>query len=278
MLGVAGILGGYCITLIPVEEEEVVVVGDDKKEKKSQHPENIALTPLLQSMVYVEFWLLFVTFAGVTGAGLLFKNVLGTLAASYNMADHAGGLVVTWTSINAFTRLTVGTSADFFGKTVPRPLFIVVGAFIMFLTHALLIFSTEDYSLWLAAMGTGIGYGSAFALVNSLALIYFSVLDAGMKLSFFVLAPALAGTAATYASGPLTEAASPGGQVTNCKPHDHCYQTTFIMSSGMILVSVVTSCILLYRHIGRMKQKSYHIQYDSEELALNWERKDVDDS
>eukprot|EP00009_Paramoeba_aestuarina_P002742 CAMPEP_0201515266 /NCGR_PEP_ID=MMETSP0161_2-20130828/6889_1 /ASSEMBLY_ACC=CAM_ASM_000251 /TAXON_ID=180227 /ORGANISM="Neoparamoeba aestuarina, Strain SoJaBio B1-5/56/2" /LENGTH=294 /DNA_ID=CAMNT_0047912055 /DNA_START=132 /DNA_END=1013 /DNA_ORIENTATION=- len=113
----AGILGLFFITEIPLKDSEknpkeeayfndtgsddtlhVETKTDEEKDDNALavHPENIAQVNVWQTATYVDYWLLFWAFFGTSGAGLMWKNSLGSIASSFGVEDIVGGLVITW--------------------------------------------------------------------------------------------------------------------------------------------------------------------------------------
>jgi MFS family permease len=198
-----------------------------------------------------DFYLLFFGFFMVTGTGLMWKNIVGSVTDAFGLGDGsvASSLVMTWGLVNALSRLLAGLLSDLLVARVPRPSWMVLANLVMLLAHLSYLLVDSSSVLWVIDVGTGVGYGFAFALYNGLLVLYFGTRYVGLNLGMLNLAPAIGGTLFTFLSTQLVNAATPASSAECSGPL--CYRNTFVLSSCGLMVGVWVVLLLTYRHYVR---------------------------
>jgi len=183
-------------------------------------------------LLRVDFWVLFFIFFFVTGSGLMWKNVVGSICDSYD--DISSGtkdyLVICWSLTSSCTRIIAGVTSDHARNRVPRPVFFVIGTSIMLLTHFLYIVLKED-SLWIVTVGTGIGYGVLWSIHPTITSLYYGMKHLSRNLSILGFAPAFSGLMYTALSSPLS---------------GNHYENLFILSCVGLIIAIVLEIWLSY--------------------------------
>jgi len=194
-----------------------------------------------------DFYLIFFGFFMVSGTGLMWKNIVGSVTNAFGLpGSEASNLVMTWGLVNALSRLVAGLLSDTLVARVPRPSWMVLANLVMLLSHVCYLLIDVPSVLWVVDVGTGIGYGFAFALFNGLLVIYFGTRYVGLNLGMLNLAPAIGGTLFTALSTQLVNAATPSSESDCVGPL--CYQYTFVLSSCGLTVGLWIVLVLTYRH------------------------------
>eukprot|EP00455_Lapot_gusevi_P010951 TRINITY_DN1501_c0_g1_i4.p1 TRINITY_DN1501_c0_g1~~TRINITY_DN1501_c0_g1_i4.p1 ORF type:complete len:503 (-),score=106.47 TRINITY_DN1501_c0_g1_i4:259-1767(-) len=206
----------------------------------------------LQLFRLSEFWLMWGNFLLVSGCGLMWKNILGSVvpALMHGSADElSSNLVMAWSASTALSRVLSGALCDLLVHRVSRPFWLVIGAFAFFVGHLSFALYPNQGTLWLADLLTAIGYGIAFSIVATLTSIYFGVKSLGFNIGLMNLAPAIGGSLFTFLSTRFVAWSTPAG-ASSCSGSS-CYTSTFIFSSVLCAVATVMAWLLTRRYPPR---------------------------
>jgi len=167
----------------------------------------------------------------VTGSGLMWKNVVGSICKSYNISDDTVNLlVITWSLASTLTRLFCGVASDATRFKVRRPLWLIFGATIMLTTHFIYIFA-KDTVIWVVTVGTGMGYGALWATHPTLTSLLYGMDHLSLNLSLMGFAPAFSGLLYTALANPFS---------------DDNYVPLFAFSCGGLVIAILLSAYIAY--------------------------------
>lgn len=218
-LPITGLLTVATIKIMPfltrryMRDQPLLVNADkDLEIEDSANPDEIPSVTGLALFKLPTWWLVFVIFVLLSGPGLMWKNVIGSIVKSYPELGPTDKdlLVSSWSITNAGCRIVAGIMSDlFFNKFhMPKPVWLIVAAVVMALGHfQFAVFSGTDSwrgSLWVANLATAIGYGMQFTCVTALVGTYFGKEGLGLKIGMSMLAPFVGGTIMTAMASKFT--------------------------------------------------------------------------
>lgn len=217
---------------------------------------------LLQALVSLDFWLIYVSMTLASGSGLTAINNLGQIGRSLGYDQNAIGVFVSLMSIwNFLGRVGGGFISESFvrSKGIPRPLFMVVTQLAMAVGH--LIFATAfPGSLYVASVIVGLTYGAQWGVMPAVAsevfgLRYFSTLYNWLTITnptgSYLLSVCIAGYLYDIEAEKDQRAAPP----TSLPPPPdeskallcsgaHCFRVTFIIMACACVVASLASLTL----------------------------------
>jgi OFA family oxalate/formate antiporter-like MFS transporter len=176
-----------------------------------------------------QFWLLYLSFFFASFAGLM---VIGHIAGhgldSGLTAMQASLAVSTLAVCNAGTRIVTGLFVDRLGT---RALFFIY--FIIQILALVLLYpaGASYWQLWIVAAIIGWNYGGMFTLFPTTCLNFFGAKSQGTNYGLLFTAFGLAGFAGPFAGGLLKDATG-------------SYWVPFVLSAGMVGVSVILSAVI----------------------------------
>ncbi|KAJ0265342.1 Major facilitator superfamily protein [Hirschfeldia incana] len=220
----------------PMEERKrPVVLGEDHT--------------IMEAMLTVDFWVLFVSFLCGVGTGLAVMNNMGQIGLALGYTDVS--IFVSMTSIWGFCgRILSGTLSEHFLKKAgtPRPLWNAASQILMAVGYILMALAVPN-SLYIGSMVVGVCYGVRLAITVPTAselfglkyygLIY-NILVLNLPLGSFLFSGLLAGFLYDAEATP-----TPGGG--NTCVGAHCYRLIFLVMALASIIGVGLDILLAYR-------------------------------
>ncbi|KAG2303104.1 hypothetical protein Bca52824_031755 [Brassica carinata] len=225
-----------------VEEEENPVEGRKRPVLGEDHT-------IMEAMLTVDFWVLFVSFLCGVGTGLAVMNNMGQIGLALGYTDVS--IFVSMTSIwGFFGRILSGTLSEHFLKKAgtPRPLWNAASQILMAVGYLLMALAVPN-SLYIGSMVVGVCYGVRLAITVPTAselfglkyygLIY-NILVLNLPLGSFLFSGLLAGFLYDAEATP-----TPGGG--NTCVGAHCYRLIFLVMALASIIGVGLDILLAYR-------------------------------
>ncbi|CAA7023132.1 unnamed protein product [Microthlaspi erraticum] len=224
------------------EEEENVVAERKRPVLGEDHT-------IMEAVLTVDFWVLFVSFLCGVGTGLAVMNNMGQIGLALGYTDVS--IFVSMTSIwGFFGRILSGTLSEHFLKKsgTPRPLWNAASQILMAVGYILMALAVPN-SLYIGSMVVGVCYGVRLAITVPTAselfglkyygLIY-NILVLNLPLGSFLFSGLLAGFLYDAEATP-----TPGGG--NTCVGAHCYRLIFIVMALASVFGVGLDIWLAYR-------------------------------
>ncbi|CAA7016568.1 unnamed protein product [Microthlaspi erraticum] len=231
-------LGTIATTTEEVEKKRPVVLGEDHT--------------ILEAVLTVDFWVLFVSFLCGVGTGLAVMNNMGQIGLALGYTDVS--IFVSMMSIwGFFGRILSGTISEHFIKKAgtPRPLWNAASQIMMAIGYLLMALAMPG-SLYIGSIVVGVCYGVRLAITVPTAselfglkyygLIY-NILVLNLPLGSFLFSGLLAGFLYDAEATP-----TPGGG--NSCVGAHCYRLVFIVMACTSIVGVGLDLLLAFRTKG----------------------------
>ncbi|CAN8229362.1 unnamed protein product [Cochlearia groenlandica] len=242
-----------------IVEETVVEATDNELPldiKPSKEEEEEKKRPVLgedhtivEAILTVDFWVLFVSFLCGVGTGLAVMNNMGQIGLALGYTDVS--IFVSMTSIwGFFGRILSGTVSEYFLKKAgtPRPLWNAASQIVMSVGYLLMALAMPG-SLYIGSMVVGVCYGVRLAITVPTAselfglkyygLIY-NILVLNLPLGSFLFSGLLAGLLYDAEATP-----TPGGG--NTCVGSHCYRLIFIVMAFTSIIGVGLDLLLAFR-------------------------------
>ncbi|KAL1215693.1 Protein NUCLEAR FUSION DEFECTIVE 4 [Cardamine amara subsp. amara] len=235
------------LKLLKEEEEEnhgTIMVPTEKKRPVLGEEHTI-----YETILTVDFWVLFVSFLCGVGTGLAVMNNMGQIGLALGYTDVS--IFVSMTSIwGFFGRILSGTISEHFIKKAgtPRPLWNAASQIIMAVGYLLMALAMPG-SLYIGSMVVGVCYGVRLAITVPTAselfglkyygLIY-NILVLNLPLGSFLFSGLLAGLLYDAEATP-----TPGGGNTCLGAH--CYRLIFIVMAFVSIIGVGLDLLLAFR-------------------------------
>ncbi|ESQ53623.1 hypothetical protein EUTSA_v10024800mg [Eutrema salsugineum] len=204
---------------------------------------------ILEALLTVDFWVLFVSFLCGVGTGLAVMNNMGQIGLALGYTDVS--IFVSMMSIwGFFGRILSGTISEHFIKKsgTPRPLWNAASQIIMAVGYLLMALAMPG-SLYIGSMVVGVCYGVRLAITVPTAselfglkyygLIY-NILVLNLPLGSFLFSGLLAGLLYDAEATP-----TPGGG--NTCVGAHCYRLIFIVMAFTSIIGVTLDILLAFR-------------------------------
>uniref|UniRef100_A0A1J3DI62 Putative transporter mch1 n=1 Tax=Noccaea caerulescens TaxID=107243 RepID=A0A1J3DI62_NOCCA len=204
---------------------------------------------IMEAVLTVDFWVLFVSFLCGVGTGLAVMNNMGQIGLALGYTDVC--IFVSMTSIwGFFGRILSGTLSEHFLKKAgtPRPLWNAASQILMAVGFILMALAVPN-SLYIGSMVVGVCYGVRLAITVPTAselfglkyygLIY-NILVLNLPLGSFLFSGLLAGFLYDAEATP-----TPGGG--NTCVGAHCYRLIFIVMALASVIGVGLDILLAYR-------------------------------
>ncbi|CAN8257851.1 unnamed protein product [Cochlearia groenlandica] len=227
-------------------EKEVTAVVATVERKKPVLGEDHTI---MEAMLTVDFWVLFVSFLCGVGTGLAVMNNMGQIGLALGYTDVS--IFVSMTSIwGFFGRILSGTLSEHFLKKAgtPRPLWNAASQILMAVGYILMALAVPN-SLYIGSMVVGVCYGVRLAITVPTAselfglkyygLIY-NILVLNLPLGSFLFSGLLAGFLYDAEATP-----TPGGG--NTCVGAHCYRLIFSVMAIASVIGVGLDIVLAYR-------------------------------
>ncbi|KAL1205802.1 Protein NUCLEAR FUSION DEFECTIVE 4 [Cardamine amara subsp. amara] len=236
---------------IAAAEKEVIVVAAvvAEEEEKKKRPVLGEDHTIMEAMLTVDFWVLFVSFLCGVGTGLAVMNNMGQIGLALGYTDVS--IFVSMTSIwGFFGRILSGTLSEHFLKKsgTPRPLWNAASQILMAVGYILMALAVPN-SLYIGSMVVGVCYGVRLAITVPTAselfglkyygLIY-NILVLNLPLGSFLFSGLLAGFLYDAEATP-----TPGGG--NTCVGAHCYRLIFLVMALASVIGVGLDMLLAYR-------------------------------
>ncbi|CAH8392781.1 unnamed protein product [Eruca vesicaria subsp. sativa] len=204
---------------------------------------------IVEAILTVDFWVLFVSFLCGVGTGLAVMNNMGQIGLALGYTDIS--IFVSMTSIwGFFGRILSGTLSEHFLKKAgtPRPLWNAASQILMAVGYLLMALAVPN-SLYIGSMVVGVCYGVRLAITVPTAselfglkyygLIY-NMLVLNLPLGSFLFSGLLAGFLYDAEATP-----TPGGG--NTCVGAHCYRLIFLVMALASVIGVGLDILLAYR-------------------------------
>ena len=153
-------------------------------------------TNLLKMITTFSFWMVFISFMLVEGAGLAVINNLGSLVIAIEETSDTGSKKETLVSIVAISsclgRLIFGFVSDWGAKSCSRSMLqFIASIFMGIVMFYISLFATDSNHLYPAVLALGISYGGAMTLIPSITNDLFGQRFFGSNWSLMRSAPGL---------------------------------------------------------------------------------------
>lgn len=204
---------------------------------------------ILEALLTVDFWVLFVSFLCGVGTGLAVMNNMGQIGLALGYTDVS--IFVSMMSIwGFFGRLLSGTISEYFIKKygTPRPLWNAASQILMAVGYLVMALAMPG-SLYIGSMVVGVCYGVRLAITVPTAselfglkyygLIY-NILILNLPLGSFLFSGLLAGLLYDAQATP-----TPGGG--NTCVGAHCFRLIFIVMGFTSIIGVGLDILLAFR-------------------------------
>ncbi|KAJ1910076.1 hypothetical protein IWQ60_010844 [Tieghemiomyces parasiticus] len=196
---------------------------------------------------------LFLGLFGVTGAGLMFINNIGTVIDTLAATDAAPAAtlqlrthIVSLLSLSNFgSRVLSGQTSDVLLRRhgLPRIALLLTAAVVMLFSQLGVTHLTSTTGLYLLTVLIGSAYGTVFALGPTVTSEYWGNAHLGYHWGWLVLAPAIGGHTCNTLFGLVYDAHAPAG--TPVCTGAHCFQNSFRITAGLCLFSAIALARLL---------------------------------
>ncbi|KAL9454401.1 hypothetical protein AB3S75_009900 [Citrus x aurantiifolia] len=205
-----------------------------KRRRGPHRGEDFTLT---QALIKADFWLIFFSLLLGSGSGLTVIDNLGQMSQSlgYDNTHIFVSMISIW---NFLGRVGGGYFSEIIVRdyAYPRPVAMAVAQFVMAIGHIFLGMGWPG-ALYVGTLLIGLGYGAHWAIVPAAASELFGLKKFGALYNFLTLAnPA----GSIFASMPsVDEPLKCDGSI--------CYFLTSMIMSGLCIVAVILSMILVHR-------------------------------
>jgi len=208
-----------------------------------------------KAMLKPEFWLIFISTCVVSGSGLSVINNVSQISEALNDGRKNEAVTAVFVTIIAMGSATGRLGVGWLGSQLRRrskwQLAFCACSMLMTCSCLGLTWGSREESLYATCLGVGISFGMLWATVVPLVLdLYGSGHLAGIY-SAINFAPMLGSLClATYVVGTFYDIERHRQDDTDvCKGMD-CFQTGFIILSGLNIFSVICACLLWFRCYG----------------------------
>eukprot|EP01121_Diplochlamys_sp_Union-15-3_P020437 TRINITY_DN7977_c0_g1_i1.p1 TRINITY_DN7977_c0_g1~~TRINITY_DN7977_c0_g1_i1.p1 ORF type:complete len:279 (-),score=25.05 TRINITY_DN7977_c0_g1_i1:4-840(-) len=231
---------------------------------------------LLQSLLTIDFWLLFFIFLGCIGSGIVVVNNFGEIVISkaklkpfgqidYNSIPNVEDIltfVALFSVFNTLGRMLVGFLSDRFLDRMNRCWWLAICGAIMSFTLFYFSFSTVSM-MYFGVITLGLSYGGVFCMVPILTSELFGLVHFGANWGVIGVAPAVGSELLNVLlAGKLNDHYAKSSWVnvtttTNFTKYclgSHCYQYTFYICGAVSAFTIILSFILKLRNSKRWKR------------------------
>jgi MFS family permease len=223
----------------------------------------MSLPEMLQtSSAWIMLWITLV----LVGSGTAKTNNMGQMVDSLGFSQSVTPATLAIFSVaQAFSRICTGILSEgaldwnvalptfLKGKNIkgiPRPFFLAIASFIMFLSHLVLAASTSLVGFVIGCAGSGIAFGMAWPLMVLIVGDIFGVEHHGANYMFFDGGTKCLGTwlLSQMLTGYVYEAHvnHAHGTLHNCQGAE-CFRNTNLATSGLAVTCMLASLLLCYR-------------------------------
>lgn len=205
-----------------------------------------------------EFWLLFLSFSCVTGAGLMVINNLSTMVESMGGGDtFATTLILVLSFSNVGGRILFGLLGDSLGASSANGrIKMLQGANLMVAFAMFLGYISGQLAITLAYLVilVALAYGGSWVLIVALASNLFGKTHFGKDYGLLALGPALSGLLFNRFSAMWYEqrASSSEGDDNTCLG-SKCYETSYL-AAGLVAFAGYLVTVVLYKVHLRKEQ------------------------
>ncbi|KAL9457977.1 hypothetical protein AB3S75_006929 [Citrus x aurantiifolia] len=205
-----------------------------KRRRGPHRGEDFTLT---QALIKADFWLIFFSLLLGSGSGLTVIDNLGQMSQSlgYDNTHIFVSMISIW---NFLGRVGGGYFSEIIVRdyAYPRPVAMAVAQFVMAIGHIFLGMGWPGV-MYVGTLLIGLGYGAHWAIVPAAASELFGLKKFGALYNFLTLAnPA----GSMFASMPRVD------EPLKCEG-SICYFLTSMIMSGLCIVAVILSMILVHR-------------------------------
>lgn len=221
---------------------------------------------LLQAMLSLDFWLLFVASACGMGSGVTTINNMSQLGSSLDYTDsEITSIVSLWSIWNFFGRFGGGYISEHFfqSRGIARPLFMVITLAAMVFGH-IIIAMDFPAALYIGPVLVGICYGAQWSLVPTIASeifglksfgAVFNTITVASPLSSYVLSVKVIGYlydleaekgSSRWHISQVTHEWSSFVSESSCYGA-HCFRLSFFIMAGVCMIGSLISIVLLLR-------------------------------
>ncbi|KDO63913.1 hypothetical protein CISIN_1g007654mg [Citrus sinensis] len=205
-----------------------------KRRRGPHRGEDFTLT---QALIKADFWLIFFSLLLGSGSGLTVIDNLGQMSQSlgYDNTHIFVSMISIW---NFLGRVGGGYFSEIIVRdyAYPRPVAMAVAQFVMAIGHIFLGMGWPG-AMYVGTLLIGLGYGAHWAIVPAAASELFGLKKFGALYNFLTLAnPA----GSIFTSMPRVD------EPLKCEG-SICYFLTSMIMSGLCIVAVILSMILVHR-------------------------------
>jgi MFS family permease len=208
---------------------------------------------LWESWKHIDYWLLFFSFACVTGCGLFVINNLSTMVQSSGESDSfASSLVISLSLANVLGRIVMGSLGDAThdvpaeGRKKRRLRLLQMTHLIMTVAFITVILSGQQKAcLIIMVVMVALAYGGSWVAVVSILSDLFGKEHFGKDYGLLAMGPALSGMALNNLSARLYDQHTSSDSNNVCVG-SHCYRTAYFLA-GIIALLGLASMELLIR-------------------------------
>ena len=208
----------------------------------------------LKRVLSTDFQLLFWTFIiNVATASMIYNNITVVLKST-NIVEHQTVFTVIIGAVGVPTRLIISVLSDWFKPTVPRSITLVLASAINLFCHVMCSLYSDSYEVLLTVtILIGIVLGIMWMMGPTITSEMFDLEHFGFNWGVFLFGHSMLVFAVQWIFGSVFDSHSIPG-THDCSGNE-CFRGSFIVSSCMIAVSLVTS-IILFAKTKRLTKKT----------------------
>jgi MFS family permease len=273
--GVAASSAGPVPTPPPGSADEVV---DNTSYMAAEGSVQVEYT-LRESIVMLDFWLLFVALAGGLSFSITLLNNLGGITASLSddvvhdkeawtdkddrrlrYEQLVGSLVVLYSCLNVIGRLAVGIVADRYRGRITRVAWLAVGSFIALLGNLVIVLAPSIGALYVAVPLGGLAMGTIFGTAPLSTTDLFGLKQYASIWGVIVAGPCIpTALLAALAAGHFSDEGAKEHFFT-MKGHRFCHGTSCYATPLVIALVVVIVATLVAGLLAKRNQESQRMR------------------
>jgi len=231
-----------------VSDLEVNLLEDSQQENDMKN-QNVDISGL-QLFIRIDFWIIMIIMMFVTGCGLMWKNIIGSINVAFDLKTSST-MVIVWSLVNTAARIIIGILSDYFSDKVRRPLWLVPFLALNLGSQLVYFISPSVFVLWLMNIGSGLGYGAGFSCLSGLFAVNYGKKYLGQNSGILALSPAIGGTSFTVISNTLSSKLI--NSTDDACFGSNCYISTVAFSCCMLILAITLTLVLTF--LDEIKKK-----------------------
>ena len=202
--------------------------------------------PYLKVVISTDFQLLLWTFCINLASALMIYNNITVVLNSVDLVEHQTVFVVIISAVGLPAHIVISLFSDYFINSIPRSSLLVLAGALNLLCHILCAIDIDLYSALLTVtILTGITQSIVGIVGPTITSEMFDIGHFGFNTGVFLFTFPILSLFMQWIFGSVFDRNSPSG-MRDCTG-TICFRDTFIISSCLILVVMVTSIILFIR-------------------------------